>query len=73
MKLDPFLIINLLLGLFISIGVGLTILMIVQAVKIVGAYIVSVLFILFPGTLLYGLNFGFNIPEKTDIKMGILN
>jgi len=72
MKLDPFLIINLLLGLFISIGVGLTILMIVQDVKIVGA-IVSVLFILFPGTLLYGLNFGFNIPEKTDIKMGILN
>ena len=72
MKLDPFLIINLLLGLFISIGVGLTIFMIVQDVKIVGA-IVSVLFILFPGTLLYGLNFGFNIPEKTDIKMGILN
>lgn len=68
MKLNPFLIINLLLILFICIGVGLTIFLIVQHVKIIGAYIVSVLFILFPGTILYGLNFGFNIPEKTTKK-----
>ncbi len=68
MKFNPFLIINLLLGLFICIGLGLTIFMIVQDVKIIGAYVVSVLFILFPGTILYGLNFGFTISAKTIKK-----
>lgn len=68
MKFNPFLIINLLLGLIICIGLGLTIFLVVQDVKIIGAYIVSVLFILFPGTILYGLNFGFNISEKTIKK-----
>jgi len=42
--------------------------MIIQDVKIVGAYIVSVLFILFPGIILYGLNFGITISEKTNKK-----
>ncbi|WP_027388658.1 hypothetical protein [Chryseobacterium gregarium] len=68
MKFNPFIIINLLLGLFIGIGLGLTVFMILQDVKIIGAYIVSVLFILFPGTLLYCLNSGFSVSEKTVKK-----
>ena len=40
--------------------------MIIQDVKIIGAYIVSVLFVLFPGIILYCLNFGITISEKTN-------
>ena len=59
---------KLFLGLFISIGLGLTIFMIIQDVKIIGPYIVSGLFILFPGLLLYGFTFGFKTSEKTIKK-----
>ncbi len=65
MKLNFFTIIKLFLAVFIGVGLGLTIFMIVQDVKIVGAYIVSGLFILVPGTLLYGITFGFKVSERT--------
>lgn len=65
MKFNPLLVIKLLLGLFICIGIALTILMMVHGSKIVGAYVVSVLFILFPGIILYGMTLGFRVSEKT--------
>ena len=68
MKLNPFIIIKLFLGLFVCIGLGMAIFMVMQEVKIIGAYIVPGLFILFPGLLLYGLTFGFKISEKTIKK-----
>lgn len=68
MKFNPFIIIKLVLVIFTCAGAGLTIFMIMQEVKIVGAYLVSGLFILVPGTILYGLQFGFRISEKTRRK-----
>jgi len=65
MKFNPLLVIKLLLGLFICIGIALTIFMMVHGSKIVGAYVVSVLFILFPGIILYGMTLGFRVSEKT--------
>ncbi|WP_293907154.1 MULTISPECIES: hypothetical protein [unclassified Sphingobacterium] len=65
MKFNPFLVIKLFLGLFICIGIGLTIFMIIHGSKVVGAYFVSGLFILFPGIILYGLTVGFRVSEKT--------
>ena len=68
MKLNWFTGIKLILALFISVGLGLTIFMIVQDVKIIGAYIVSVLFFLVPGMILYGLTFGFKVSERSIKK-----
>lgn len=68
MKLNPLIIIKSILILFISVGLGLTLFMIKQDVKIIGAYIVSISFILGPGIILYGLIFGFSISEKTIKK-----
>lgn len=68
MKLNWFTGIKLLLALFISLGLGLTIFMIFQDVKIIGAYIVSVLFFLVPGMILYGLTFGFKVSERSIKK-----
>ena len=68
MRFNPFIIIKLFLVIFMGVGLGLTIFMMMQEVKIVGAYLVSGLFILVPGTVLYGLIFGFNISEKTRRK-----
>jgi len=65
MKFNPLLVIKLLLGLFICIGLALTIFIIVHRNKIVGAYVVSVLFIGFPGIILYGMTLGFRVSEKT--------
>ncbi len=65
MKLNWFTIIKLLLALFMSIGLGLTVFMIIQEVKIIGAYVVSVSFFLLPGMILYGLTFGFKVSEKS--------
>jgi hypothetical protein len=65
MKFNPLLIIKLFLGLFICVGIGLTILMIAHDSKVVGAYFVSGLFILFPGIILYGMTAGFRVSEKT--------
>lgn len=65
MKFNPFLFIKLFLGLFICIGIGLTIFMIIHDSKVAGAYFVSGLFILFPGIILYGLTVGFRVSEKT--------
>ncbi|MGE8426668.1 MAG: hypothetical protein ACN6O7_02285 [Sphingobacterium sp.] len=65
MKFNPFLVIKLLLGLFICIGVGLTLFMIIHGAKVVGAYVVSGLFTLFPGIILYGMTIGFRVSEKT--------
>jgi len=68
MRFNPFIIIKLVLVVFTCVGLGLTFFMIIQEVKIVGAYLVSGLFILVPGTILYGLLFGFRISEKTRRK-----
>jgi hypothetical protein len=65
MKFNPFLVIKLFLGLFICIGIGLTLLLIIQGAKVVGAYVVSGLFTLFPGIILYGMTVGFRVSEKT--------
>ena len=65
MKFNPLLIIKLFLGLFICVGISLTIFMIVHDSKVVGAYVVSGLFILFPGIILYGITAGFRVSEKT--------
>ncbi|MGJ1333818.1 hypothetical protein [Sphingobacterium sp. UBA1897] len=65
MKFNPLLVIKLLLGLFICIGIALIILMMVHNSKVVGAYVVSGLFILFPGIILYGMTVGFRVSEKT--------
>lgn len=65
MKFNPLLVIKLLLGLFICIGIALTILMMVHESKVVGGYVVSGLFILFPGIILYGMTVGFRVSEKT--------
>jgi len=58
MNFNPFRIIKLLLGLFICIGLGLTIFMIVQSIKVTGAYMVSELIVIFPSIILYGLTNG---------------
>ncbi|EDM37948.1 hypothetical protein PBAL39_16024 [Pedobacter sp. BAL39] len=68
MKLNPFLVIKLVLAIFIMAGLGLTVFLVMQDVKIVGAYLVSGLFILVPGMILYGLTFGFRNSEKTTRK-----
>ncbi|WP_131537918.1 hypothetical protein [Pedobacter nototheniae] len=68
MKINPLLIIKLILILFILVGLGLTIFMIWKEVKIIGAYFVSVLFFLVPSLILYDLVFGFSISEKTVNK-----
>lgn len=68
MKLNPLTIIKIILLLFISVGLGLTLFMIVKEVKIIGAYLVAVSFIVVPGIILYGITFGFGISEKTIRK-----
>ncbi|MCZ4243822.1 hypothetical protein [Pedobacter punctiformis] len=68
MKINPLLIVKLILVLFILVGLGLTFFMIRQEVKIIGAYLVSVLFFLIPSLVLYDLIFGFSISEKTIKK-----
>lgn len=65
MKLNPFIIIKAVLLLFVTIGLGLTLFMIIKEVKIIGAYFVSVSFIVVPGIIWYGITFGFTISEKT--------
>jgi hypothetical protein len=60
--------IKLLLALFISLGLGLTLFMISKDVKIIGAYVVSVLFFLVPGMILYGLTFGFKVSARSIKK-----
>lgn len=64
MKLNLFIIIKTILLLFISVGLGLTLFMIVQEVKNIGEYFVSVALIIVPGIILYGLTFGFTIAER---------
>ncbi|TDO20908.1 hypothetical protein [Pedobacter duraquae] len=68
MKFNPVLVIKLFLAIFFCVGLGLTVFMVIEHVKIIGAYIVSGLFILVPGTLFYGFTFGFKISEKTARK-----
>lgn len=68
MKLNLFLIIKLSLAIFIMVGLALTVFLVMQDVKIIGAYLVSGLFILVPGMILYGLTFGFRDSEKTTRK-----
>ena len=68
MKFNPFTMMKLSLAIFMGVGLGLTIFMIMQDVKIVGAYVVSGLFVLGPGILLYGFTFGFSVSEKTMKK-----
>lgn len=68
MKINPLLFIKLILLLFIIVGLGLTVFMILKEVKIIGAYIVSVSFALFPSLILYDLTIGFSISEKTIKK-----
>lgn len=50
------------------VGLGLTVFLVMQNVKIIGAYVVSVLFILVPGMMLYGLTFGFRVSERSMQK-----
>lgn len=39
--------------------------MVIKEVKIIGAYLVSVSFIVVPGLILYGITYGFTISERT--------
>lgn len=64
MKLNPLIIIKTILLLFITVGLGLTLFMIIQEVKIIGAYFVSVAFILVPGIIWYGITYGFTVSER---------
>lgn len=51
-----------------SVGVGITIFMIKQNVRIIGPYVFSGLFTLFPAFLFYGFTSGFSVSEKTMKK-----
>ncbi len=68
MNFIPFIVIKLILGLFICIGLTLTIFMITQHVKVIGSYVVSVVFVVFPDILLYGLTIRFSVSERTIEK-----
>ncbi len=68
MKFNHDILIYFILMLFILVGLGLTIFMAMQGIKIIGAYIFSGIFTLFPSFILYGLIFGFSVSEKTIKK-----